>query len=347
MDDAARCASVPTALHCRSIHFRGCGVKVAFRWLACVLGLCLLRSLAPAAQTQPVKVRAVYPAVDVQYLPASLAQRRGFFREEGLDVELIVMRGGPSGVQAVVGGNVEFVMQFGSVFPAIWSGADLKILAQMTNALFFSLIVRPEIQKLEDLKGKKIGVTIGAVTFAAVRELLRRNRIDPDKGVEYVNIPGSGAKLAALEKGLIAATPIAPPGELKSIQTGYKRLVFFGDVLPEMSFTGLAATTRYIKENPDTVQRAVRAIVRGTYLARNDSVAALEAMRASMKMPLNEASETYRLVQRSFNPNLTETSVRTTADLVAGSLGAKPIKEPIDYIDLSFLNRALSDLRKN
>jgi ABC-type nitrate/sulfonate/bicarbonate transport system substrate-binding protein len=67
----------------------------------------------------PVKVRAVYPAVDVQYLPASLAQARSFFKEEGLDVELIVMRGGTLGVQAVVGGNVDFVMQFGSVFPAI------------------------------------------------------------------------------------------------------------------------------------------------------------------------------------------------------------------------------------
>jgi NitT/TauT family transport system substrate-binding protein len=329
------------------LNFEECGVKVAFRWLACVLGLCLLLSLAPAAQAQPIKVRAVYPAVDVQYLPAALAQSRGFFREEGLDVELIVMRGGPSGVQAVVGGNVDFVMQFGSVFPAIWSGADLKILAQMTNALFFSLIVRPEIKKLEDLKGKKIGVTIGAATFAAVRELLKLNGIDPDRGVEYVNIPGSGAKVAALEKGLIAATPIAPPGELKSVQAGYKRLVFFGDVLPEMSFTGLAATSRYIKENPKTVERIVRAVVRGTYLARNDSLAAIEAMRASMKMPSNEASETYRLIQRSFNPNLTEGSVRTTADLVASSLGAKPIKDPRDYMELSFLNRALADLRKN
>jgi hypothetical protein len=62
---------------------------------------------------------------------------------------------------------------------------------------------------------------------------------------------------------------------------------------------------------------------------------------------LNEASETYRLVQRSFNPNLTEASVRTTAELVASSLGAKPTQEPRDYMDLSFLNRALSDLRKN
>ena len=323
-------------------------MKVAFRWFSwLVTSLCLLFFLASGVQAQPVKVRAVYPAVDVQYLPASLAQARGFFREEGLDVELIVMRGGTLGVQAAVGGNVDFVMQFGSVFPAIWGGADLKILAQMTNALFFSLIVRPEIQKIADLKGKKIGVTIGAATFAAVRELLKLNGIDPDKGVEYVNIPGSGAKVAALEKGLIAATLIAPPGELKSIQAGYRRLVFFGNVLPEMSFTGLVATNRYIRENPKTVERMIRAIVRGTYLARDDSVAAIGAMQSHMKMTPDEARETYRLIQKSFNPNLTEAGVRTTAELVASSLGAKPMVEPKDYMDLSFLKRVLSDSLKN
>ena len=323
-------------------------MKVAFRWFSwLVTSLCLLFFLASGVQAQPVKVRAVYPAVDVQYLPASLAQARGFFREEGLDVELIVMRGGTLGVQAAVGGNVDFVMQFGSVFPAIWGGADLKILAQMTNALFFSLIVRPEIQKIADLKGKKIGVTIGAATFAAVRELLKLNGIDPDKGVEYVNIPGSGAKVAALEKGLIAATLVAPPGELKSIQAGYRRLVFFGNVLPEMSFTGLVATNRYIRENPKTVERMIRAIVRGTYLARDDSVAAIGAMQSHMKMTPDEARETYRLIQKSFNPNLTEAGVRTTAELVASSLGAKPMVEPKDYMDLSFLKRVLSDTLKN
>ena len=323
-------------------------MKVAFRWFSwLVTSLCLLFFLASGVQAQPVKVRAVYPAVDVQYLPASLAQARGFFREEGLNVELIVMRGGTLGVQAAVGGNVDFVMQFGSVFPAIWGGADLKILAQMTNALFFSLIVRPEIQKIADLKGKKIGVTIGAATFAAVRELLKLNGIDPDKGVEYVNIPGSGAKVAALEKGLIAATLIAPPGELKSIQAGYRRLVFFGNVLPEMSFTGLVATNRYIRENPKTVERMIRAIVRGTYLARDDSVAAIGAMQSHMKMTPDEARETYRLIQKSFNPNLTEAGVRTTAELVASSLGAKPMVEPKDYMDLSFLKRVLSDSLKN
>jgi NitT/TauT family transport system substrate-binding protein len=322
-------------------------VKVAFHWIYGAVGAWLLLSLVPAAQAQLIKVRAVYPSVDVQYLPAHIGRVKGFFKDEGLDVEFILMRGGRSGVQAVLSGDAQFVMAIGVCLSAIWSGADLKILAQMTNMFPFSLVVRPEIQRLEDLRGKKIGVSVGATTFALVHKLLKLNGIDPDNGVEYVNIPGSEPKLAALEKGLIAAAPFAPPTDLKVMRAGFKRLVFFGDVLPEMSFTGLVAMSQYIKENPKTVERMVRAIVRGTYSARDDSDAAVGTMQSYMRMNSDEARQTYRVVRKAFSPNLTNSGVRSMATLISESTGVKPTKEPKEYIEISFLNRALSELEKN
>ena len=104
-------------------------LKIARRIFSRALGLGLLLALAPTAQAQPIKVRAVHPSIDVQYLPAFLAQTKGIFKEEGLDVELIVMLGARSGIQALVSGDVHFVMQLGAALSAIWSGADLKILA--------------------------------------------------------------------------------------------------------------------------------------------------------------------------------------------------------------------------
>jgi ABC-type nitrate/sulfonate/bicarbonate transport system substrate-binding protein len=308
--------------------------------------LCLLLLLAPQVQAQTIKVRAVYPSIDVQYLPAYLGQTKGFFKEESLETELIVMRGARSGVQALVSGDVQFGLALGAVFSAIWSGADLKILAQMTNMLPFSLIVRPEIQRIEDLKGKRIGASVGSTTQALVYDLLKLHGIDPDKGVEYVNIPGAGPRIAALEKGLIAATPLASPGDLKALQAGFKRLVFFGDVLPPMSFTGLVASGRYIRENPKTVERMVRAIVRGTVSARDDSAGAIGAMQTYMKMTLEDSRETYRLVGKSFSPMLSEPGVKKMADLVSTSIGVGQTKDPKDYMDVSFLNRALSDLKR-
>jgi len=321
-------------------------VKISFRLFYWVTALSLLLSFTATVRAQPVKVRAVYPSVDLQYLPAFVAQSKGIFKEEGLDVELIVMPGGRVGVQALVSGDIHFILQMGVALPAIWQGAELKILAQMTSMPLFSLLVRPEIQKPEDLRGKKIGVSVGATTFALVHEYLNLNGINPDKGVEYVNIPGSRGKIAALEMGLISAAPLAPPGDLKAIQAGAKRLVFFGDLMPEVSFTGLIATSRYVKEAPKTVERMVRAIVRATYLTRDDSAAALDAMQRYLKMPADEARESYRLVRTSFNPLLNESGIKKMATLVSKSIGITPAREPKDYMDVSFLSRALADLGK-
>jgi ABC-type nitrate/sulfonate/bicarbonate transport system substrate-binding protein len=311
---------------------------------ALLLGTASYFSFAQAAEG--INVRAAHPSVDVQYLPAYVAKAKGMFSDEGLDVELIVMLGGRSGVQALAGGGVHFVMQIGATMPAIWNGADFKIVAQMLNMLPFSLIVRPDIQRLEDLRGKRIGLSVGTTTQALVHELFRVNGIDPDKGFEYTNITGPAARIAALEKGLIAAAPIAPPGDLKAIHAGFKRLVFLADVLPEISATGLIASTSYIKENPRIVEKMVRAIVRATLAAREDPQMAVGVMQGPMKMSSDDARETYRLVRRSLTPVLTETAVRNMAGLVSSSSKIVQTKEPRDYMDTSFLTRALADAPK-
>ncbi len=231
-------------------------MKIAIRvFISLIVSLMFMSLSVFAAESQLAKVRAVYPSPNVQYLPAYLAQATGIFKDEGLEVELIAVRGAKEGVQALLGGDVQFAMMVGPVLPAIWRGADLKILAQMVGMPTFSLIVRPEIKKVEDLKGKRIGVSFGGMTFALVHDLFKLHGLDPEKGVEYVNIPGSAPKVAALDKGIIAAALIAPPVEFTAIKAGFKRLVFLGDVMPDLPFTGLIATSRYVKKIRDSRRR--------------------------------------------------------------------------------------------
>jgi ABC-type nitrate/sulfonate/bicarbonate transport system substrate-binding protein len=114
-----------------------------------------------------------------------------------------------------------------------------------------------------------------------------------------------------------------------------------------MSFTGLVATSRYIKESPKTVEKMVRGIVRATYSARDDSNAAVGTMQSYMRMNPNEARETYRVVRKAFSPNLTDSSVKRMASLISDSTAVKATKEPKEYIEISFLTRVLSELGKN
>ena len=297
-------------------------------------------------EAQLIKVRAVYPSPNVQYLPAYLAQARGIFKEEGLEAELIAVRGAKEGVQALIGGDVQFAMMVGPVLPAIWRGADLKLLAQMVGMPTFSLIVRPEIKKVEDLRGKKIGVSFGGMTFALVHDLFKLHGLDPEKGVEYINIPGSSPKVAALEKGLIAAALIAPPVEFTAIKAGFKRLVFLGDVMPDLPFTGLVATSRYVKENATVTEKMVRAITRAVYVTSENSEAAVEVMQSYLKITAEEARDTYNLVRKSFSPVLTEASVKKVAEVVAKSTGTSPTKAPAEYTDVTLLNKVLAELGK-
>lgn len=303
--------------------------------------------LAPfSTEAQLTKARVVYPSVNIQFLPAFIAQAKGIYKEEGLEVELIAVRGAKEGVQALVGGDVQFTTTVGPVLPAIWRGVDLKMLAQMVGMPTFSLIARPEINRVEDLKGKKIGVSFGGMTHALVHDLFKLHGIDPEKGVEYVNIPGSSPKVAALEKGLISAALIAPPTEFKAIEVGLKRLVFLGDLMPDLPFTGLIATSRYIKENPSSVEKMVRAIARATYVASENPEAAISVMESHLKMSASDAKETYFLIRKSFSPILTESGLKKMAEIVAKSAGMKPTKEPKDYLDLSFLKKVLAELGK-
>lgn len=319
---------------------------VCYMRFCLILGLIFLFLPVATAQSQLVKVRAVYPSPNVQYLPAYVAQAKGIFKGEGLEAELIAVRGAKEGVQALVGGDIQFAMMVGPVLPAIWRGVDLKLLAQMVGMPTFSLIVRPEINKVEDLRGKKIGVSFGGMTFALVHDLFKLHGLDPERGVEYVNIPGSAPKVAALEKGIIAAALIAPPTEFAAIQAGFKRLVFLGDVMPDLPFTGLIATSRYTKENPKTIEKMVRAIARAVYLTHDNPEIAVEVMQSYLKMTADEARETYDLVRKSFSPILTEASVKKVAEVVSRSTGVKPTKAPADYTDLAFLNKVLQDLGK-
>src|SRR6266542_7104208 len=121
----------------------------------------------------------------------------------------------------------------------------------------FSLVVTPDIQKIADLKGKKIGVTFGGSTAAGTKALLDLNKLNPDKDVEYINFPGNEPKIAAMKQGIISAALLAPPADYLAMRSGMKRLVSLADVFKDTAFTGLAATSKTIKENPQMVKRMV------------------------------------------------------------------------------------------
>jgi ABC-type nitrate/sulfonate/bicarbonate transport system substrate-binding protein len=305
--------------------------------------LALAITIASALPVSADLIRAGYPSANVQFLPAFVGLDKGIYKSEGLDVELISVRSATVAVQALLGGQMQYILTIGPQMPAIWEGSDIVLLAQQVGRPTFSLIVTPDIQKIADLKGKKIGVSFGGSTYAGIRALLEVNKIN-EKEVEYINIPGSTPKVAAMKQGIIAAALLAPPADYIAIKTGFKRLLNLADVFKDTAFTGLAATGKWTRENPQQVKKMVRAVVRSVIQTRDHPDDAIQAMMKHFRMDRDAAADAYGLIRGSLDPIPTTQGVELMAEWQATALGIKPKKAAAEYMDLRFVKEVVNEM---
>ena len=304
--------------------------------------LIIILSLPAASLAEPV--RGAYPSANVQFLPAFVALEKGFYKREGLDPELISVRNAVTAVQALLGNQIHFIFSVGPQMPSIWEGADILLLAQMIGRPTFSMIVTPDIQRVTDLKGKKIGVSFGGSTFAGTKALLEMYKMNPEKDVQYVSIPGSQPKIAAMQQGIIHAALLAPPSDYVAIKSGFKRLVNLADLFKDTSFSGLAATGKTVKENPQFVRRMVRAIVHGVIHSRDYPEDAVQTMVRHWRMERDVAMDAYNLVKEALVPVPTEKGVELMAHWQSVALNVQPKRPVREYMDLRFVNEVTSEL---
>src|SRR5262245_24297040 len=111
--------------------------------------VCFFFAVDPV-ESQPV--RGAFPSPSVQILPMMLGQEKGFYKREGLDLELVFVRGATTAVQALLANQIHFIFSVGPQMPAVWEGNDIMLLAQQVGRPTFSLVVTPDIQKIADLK---------------------------------------------------------------------------------------------------------------------------------------------------------------------------------------------------
>src|SRR5262249_2975657 len=131
--------------------------------------------------------------------------------------------------------------------------ASLRILVQIFNQVPFGLITRPEIKRLEDLKGTKIAVTFGGSTYSLLIALFAKHGL-AQNFAEYINIPDNPSKVLALQQGRVVAALMAPPTDQPLLKAGFKRLLYGGDEFKDVPFSALLATAKTIKEEPDLTE---------------------------------------------------------------------------------------------
>jgi len=197
-------------------------------------------------------------------LPLSVALKKDFFKSEGLNVLEVLFRSGPTAMQALVSGSIQFSTGFGTGIRAAMAGAPVKGIIGFNSKPAFILYGRREsgIRSMADVKGKKIAVTgIGSTTDYAARAILMHYHVDPDKEATILAV-GSESVFAALQKGSVDAAILWAPGFAVAEKLGMVRLQSLADIM-ELPGSGIVVSDQLIKENPLLIKRFLRSTLKG------------------------------------------------------------------------------------
>jgi len=295
--------------------------------------------------TKPVYV-SLPSAGNLQHLALAAAKFKGFYNEMGItNAQIVFLRGNSINVQALVAGSVQFASAFGPAMHAMFRGEQIRILMPIFNQIPFSLVTRPEIKRLEDLKGSKIAVTFGGSTYSVLIALLAKNKIATNFA-EYLNIPGDQGKIAALMQGRASAALMAPPSDRQLLKEGYKRLVYIGDVFKNVPFSAMLTTAKIIQDEPDLVQRGVTAVTKALLFIRENREGRIEMIMRHGQVDKELAASLYDLMRDAYSTELTPEGVMQRAELEIATLKERPNFDPKAFMDDRFLKNALRSLGK-
>lgn len=229
--------------------------------------ICIVLVASCSAYAQTRLIQAI-PTKSFGFLPLFVAQERGFYHAEGLEVLAPVMKMPPS-VAALISGEVNFAAADSAMRAALTS-TPVKAIVFYYDRPTMLFLGRPEIRAVRDLQGKNIAIlSYGSAVDFATRQILRAHGL-ADKDYTLIPMGPEPQRMLGLAKGLVHASLFNPDGAAiaETQVEGLKILASFGD-LQRTPFSGFAASARFVSANPETVKRFLRATVRAIVLTRD------------------------------------------------------------------------------
>ncbi len=314
---------------------------------AAMLAMAVLLAVAPAS-AQLKKIRFSTTSIAVTEMQFRIAQMKGFYREEGLDLETLLIRGSV-GMQALIGGSVDYASAAGSIIAAAVRGMPVKLVLIVNSKPQFDLVGQPNIKTIEQLKGKIVGISSrGGAVDLLTQLMLTKHGLTPNKDVTSLVI-GTPEELAtALRAGAIAACLLSPPRQLILYREGYSRLAYSGDYLPYYPSGGVGATEDKIKNHPAEVFAFVRASLKGLQYYSQHRAESIDLISKylGVKDP-SLAGEVYDLHLSRLGGlgYLDDAWMRGAIEFTKRSLGVSKEVPPSQVFEFSFVEKALG--RKN
>ena len=306
-----------------------------------VLLLLMLTGSGEAAD----RTRLSISAVDISFLTSGVASKRGFFRDEGLDVEIIRMNANVS-VTALSTGDIDYTMIFASVVRGALRGMPMRVVASFMDSSTHLLIARPEYKSFKDLKGKTLAVsTFGATSDVAARMMFKQGGLDPERELKIIPLGGERARYTALREGIVDVAVLSPPTDSEASRLGFNVLSRFFEHF-KLPFTGLGVNMKKLKEKPDEVKRMIKAALRANRFVRQNREGTIQTMIDWIHVDRESAAATYDGTWRIFSEDgsIPENGLKLVIDQ---GREAMKIDRPVatsEVADLSILREVQKEL---
>ena len=232
------------------------------------------------AQPGALPLHVAYVAVSGTQAAVWVAQENALFRKHGLDTSLIYIAGAAQVIQTLLAGDIRIAIAAPSgVVNVVLSGADLVTVGGMVNIPAFYLVVRPEINSIQDLRGRPVGVTrFGASTDFTMRFLLRRAGLEPQKDVPILQMGGQPELAAGMENKRIFAATAVPPALVRMQKGGVKILVAPNSIGFRFPHVGIVVRKSFLARNRDTVRNFIRGYGEGIAMLYRDKEGSKKAI---------------------------------------------------------------------
>jgi NitT/TauT family transport system substrate-binding protein len=292
------------------------------------------------------KVKFALPGNSMGYLPLFVAVHRGFFKDEGIDIELPRLI--PAMAQnALMSGDVQYHGLADSGLRLAARGAPIKAIFYGADRPMYYLVAQKEIRSVAELKGKRVGVSqFGGTSDLSARLALKHFGVEPERDALIIQIGSEGTRMAALRAGSVAAIIVPVPAVVLLRRDGFNEISFVGDVV-EFASNGYTTTDQRIKENPQEVKKILRAMYRGLRFAKENPEGTIGVIQKEWKVEPEVAKESYAAIVKALNDDgiIGEKQLKIHFDIIRKTeknIGAIAIDKVVDFRLLKEVRRELT-----
>jgi NitT/TauT family transport system substrate-binding protein len=256
-------------------------------------------ALAISAPAHGENIKIGLPSVTITAMPFFVAKEHGFFQQEGLSADMVVMPASLN-IKVLLAGDIQYAATLGSAVAASIRGINVRTVMLFVDRPLQDLVAGPGIKSIADLRGKTVALSSrGGLQDIIMRRMLAQSKIDPSQ-VTMVTIAGQMALIAAVKTGRVAAALLNPPFNFLAYREGLSSIGFSGDFV-RLPSTGIATLGETLERSPDQVRRLTRAIARARAFAKDNKAKIMPTIKRALRIDdeelLNKIYDQHKLVE--------------------------------------------------